>query len=80
MISHSEASKNGYASNHKDCDHWLKRFGRTMDDERAYVKKLLTVTASSPSENGFKVLVTCSVSMSEKVQGINMALSLLLKK
>lgn len=41
IVSHAEAHKQGYASNHADCDHWLKKFGRTMAMERAEVEKLL---------------------------------------
>ena len=40
IVSHAEAHKKGYASNHGDCDHWLKRFGKTMNDFRAEVKKV----------------------------------------
>lgn len=38
VVSHAEAHKNGYASNHGDIDHWLKRHGKTMDWFRAQVK------------------------------------------
>ena len=41
IVSHREAYKKGYASNHADCDHWLKRFGLTMDDFRRDVDGLL---------------------------------------
>jgi len=41
IVSHKEACKKGYASNHADCDHWLKKFGLTMDNFRADVDKLL---------------------------------------
>lgn len=30
VVSHKEAHANGYASNHGDPDHWLKKFGRDM--------------------------------------------------
>lgn len=39
--SHKEAHAEGYASNHSDINHWLKRYGKTMDDFRAEVEKLL---------------------------------------
>jgi N-acetylmuramoyl-L-alanine amidase CwlA len=38
IVSHNEASKKGYASNHADCDHWLKKFGKDMDWFRNLVK------------------------------------------
>lgn len=37
IISHSEAHKRGYASNHGDCDHWLKKFGKNMEWFRSKV-------------------------------------------
>ena len=40
IVSHSEAHKLGYASNHGDCDHWLKKFGKNMDDFRRDVEKI----------------------------------------
>lgn len=42
VISHKEAHARGYGSNHKDCDHWLAKFGKTMNWFRAEVTKLLT--------------------------------------
>ena len=39
--SHKEAHADGYASNHGDPDHWLKLYGKTMDDFRADVAKQL---------------------------------------
>lgn len=39
--SHKEAHAEGYASNHADIDHWLKKYGQTMDDFRADVETLL---------------------------------------
>lgn len=41
IVSHKEAYKKGYASNHADIDHWLKKFGMTMDDFRKDVDALL---------------------------------------
>ena len=41
VISHKEAHKLGYGSNHGDIDHWLKKFGLTMDDFRKAVDKKL---------------------------------------
>lgn len=31
VVSHKEANKRGYASNHADVDHWLKRYDKTME-------------------------------------------------
>lgn len=38
IVSHQEAYKLGYASNHGDCDHWLKMFSKDMDWFRDKVK------------------------------------------
>lgn len=43
IVSHAEAHKKGYASNHADCDHWFKAQGKTMDDFRALVGSFLSV-------------------------------------
>lgn len=42
VVSHKEAHNKGYGSNHSDCDHWLKKFGKDMDWFRAEVKARLT--------------------------------------
>lgn len=47
ICSHYEGYQKGYASNHGDCDHWLKKFGRDMNWFRDEVDKLL----KSKSEN-----------------------------
>ena len=41
IVSHAEAYKKGYASNHADIDHWLKKHGKTMNDFRKDVDNLL---------------------------------------
>lgn len=41
VISHKEANKRGYGSNHGDIDHWLAKFGHDMDDFRAEVKAII---------------------------------------
>ena len=47
IISHHEAHLRGYASNHADCDHWLRKFGLNMDWFRAQVsgEKQVKLTA-----------------------------------
>ena len=44
IVSHKEAYKKGYASNHTDIDHWLKKHGLTMADFRRDVESLLHPT------------------------------------
>lgn len=41
IVSHKEAHKKGYGSNHADIDHWLKKYKKTMNDFREDVSKLL---------------------------------------
>lgn len=42
IVSHKEAHAKGYGSNHSDIDHWLLKFGLTMNDFRNEVDKLLS--------------------------------------
>lgn len=42
IVSHKEAARQGYASNHSDCDNWLVKHGKTMDWFRDQVSDLLT--------------------------------------
>lgn len=41
VISHKEAHAQGYGSNHKDCDHWLSKFGKSMSWFRSEVTKII---------------------------------------
>ena len=41
VIDHAEGYRRGIASNHGDVAHWFKKHGKTMDDFRADVAKLL---------------------------------------
>lgn len=41
IVSHKEAYKLGYASNHTDIDHWMKKHGYTMDKLRSDVDLLI---------------------------------------
>lgn len=49
VISHHEACLAGLASNHADCDHWLKKFGKDMNWFRSQLtgtSKVTTTTAT----------------------------------
>ena len=50
VVSHKEAHARGYASNHGDIDHWLKKFGMSMDDFRREVKALIEGTADKKDD------------------------------
>lgn len=41
IVGHVEAHKQGYGSNHSDPEHWMKKFGESMDDFRKQVSKIL---------------------------------------
>ena len=45
IVSHQEAARAGYASNHSDPDSWMKHFGDDMDQFRSRVAALLEETA-----------------------------------
>lgn len=47
IVSHYEAYKKGCASNHGDCDQWLKKFGKTMNDFRRVVQDRMDGKATS---------------------------------
>lgn len=50
ISSHYESYKQGYGSNHGDCDHWLKKFGKDMNWFRAEVDKLLKAEKEAKKE------------------------------
>jgi uncharacterized protein YgiM (DUF1202 family) len=55
IVSHAEACKQGYGSNHGDIDHWLKRFGLTMNDFRKTVKtKIYAIDPNPDLKSGTK--------------------------
>ena len=41
IVGHCEAYRKGYGSNHSDPEHWMKKFGETMDDFRKRVSEIL---------------------------------------
>ena len=41
IVGHYEAYRLGYGCNHGDPDHWMKKFGETMDDFRNRVSEIL---------------------------------------
>lgn len=51
LIDHDEGHALGIASNHNDVGYWFKRFGRTMDDFRADVAKMVQEESSGVKEN-----------------------------
>ena len=52
IVSHQEAHAQGYGSNHSDPEHWMKRFGQTMDDLRREVGERLEKAENHPEPSG----------------------------
>jgi N-acetylmuramoyl-L-alanine amidase len=80
ILSHSESHKKGYASNHSDCDKWLKKHGKDMNWFRAEVKKLLdngtfekTEEETEEKFKSYKVRVTATALNIRKNAGTNYA-------
>lgn len=74
VISHKEAAAAGYASNHGDVDHWLKKHGKTMDWFRSQVTAAMN-TESKPDFTPYKVKVTASALNIRKGAGTNFAVN-----
>lgn len=56
IVSHKEANKEGYASNHGDCDHWLKKHGKDMNWFRSQVEKKMSKSSTSTTTEPSKVI------------------------
>ena len=50
VISHHEGYIRGMGSGHSDCDHWLSKFGKTMDWFRSCVQNKLGESTTATSE------------------------------
>lgn len=74
IVSHAEAYQKGYASNHSDCDHWLKIHGKTMNDFRALVESFLNVSTR------YIVRITASVLNVRENAGTNYKVVTTVKK
>lgn len=76
IVSHKEAYYKGYASNHGDCDYWLKKFGKSMTWFRNEVegekKKGFSVSEPTKTEE-FNVKVSIDDLNIRKGAGTNYA-------
>ena len=70
IIDHREGHIAGIASNHGDVAHWFSKHGKTMDDFRADVKKLLNPTATTDKTDSVEKLKA-----TDKAQGYSANLS-----
>ena len=50
IVSHKEAHAQGYGSNHSDPEHWMKKFGQTVNDFRGQVGEWLKQEESVQNE------------------------------
>ena len=57
IVGHVEAHKQGYGSNHSDPEHWMKKFGETMEDFRTRVSKILAKDESQIENNKVETTV-----------------------
>ena len=86
VVSHQEAYKRGYGSNHADCDHWLKKFGKTMNDFRNDVKAKLgnptpeTKVEEKTESTNYLVKVTADVLNVRDGAGTNYKINTTVKK
>ena len=74
IVSHHEAHLKGYASNHGDCDHWLKKFNKNMDWFRDEVKAKLenkVVEPPKPSASDNFLGSRCYLKFGDKGPNIN---------
>ena len=71
ICSHAEAYKAGYGSNHGDIDHWLKKYGWTMDQFRNQVQQIINGKAPVTGFQPYKVKVTASALNIRKGPGTN---------
>lgn len=67
IVSHKEAHTKGYGSNHGDPEHWFSKHGKTMNDFRADVKKIInesvpTQEVKTTDTNGSKYMVKVTTS------------------
>lgn len=66
VVGHCEAYKKGYGSNHGDPEHWMKKFGESMDDFRRMVSEILE-TKIAEKENTEVKTVNASIEKGDLV-------------
>ncbi len=75
IVGHNEAHAKGYGSNHSDPEHWMKKFGETMDDFRRKVATLLSSTSpvkqTTDATSPYLVKVTTNALNIRKGPGTN---------
>lgn len=67
IVGHCEAYKKGYGSNHSDPEHWMKKFGETMDDFRKRVSEILKTNEGKEEKKEETVTVNTSIEKGDLV-------------
>lgn len=67
IVGHCEAYKQGYGSNHGDPEHWMKKFGETMDDFRKRVSEILKTNEGKKENKEETVTVNTSIEKGDLV-------------
>ena len=58
ILCHQDASKLGLGSNHSDIYHWFNKYGKTMNNVREDVAKLIAADTSTNAVKTYKVLTS----------------------
>jgi hypothetical protein len=85
ILCHQDSFKLNLGSNHADIYHWFNKYGKTMEDVRADVAKIMGETANTPvtptpGDNRFLVKITCSVLNVRAGAGTNYKVNTTVKK
>lgn len=67
IVGHCEAYKRGYGSNHGDPEHWMKKFGETMDDFRKQVSEILKINKGKKENKEETATVNTSIEKGDLV-------------
>ena len=73
IVGHCEAYRLGYGSNHSDPEHWMKKFGETMDDFRNRVSEILKTNDVNKGNNDETTIKNTSIEKGDLVSITNNA-------
>lgn len=67
IVGHCEAYRLGYGSNHADPEHWMKKFGETMENFRKKVSKILQESSEEPKNQGCSLPINTTIEKGDLV-------------
>ena len=67
IVGHCEAYRLGYGSNHSDPEHWMKKFGESMDDFRRNVAAKLSESSVNNGEKAQTVATDVTIEQGDLV-------------